>query len=73
MNADIRPGERVKVYLDSAYWRSAGWFEGSVVRIDAYSDHRSFYWVELDVEVLTSDGGRTHLISVLNPKNIVRL
>ncbi len=73
MTAVIRPGERVKVYLDSTYWRSAGWFEGSVIRIDPYSDHRNFYWVELDMEVLTSDGGRTHLISVLNPKNIVRL
>ena len=56
--------------LDSKFWRSRGWFEGSVVRIDAYSEHRSFYWVDLDNEVDDSQGGRVKLISVLNPAKI---
>jgi hypothetical protein len=42
------------------------------VRIDPYSHHRQFYWVELDIEVEALQGGRTHLVSVLNPKNLQR-
>jgi len=63
-------GDRVKVYLDSKFWKSEGWYEGTVARIDPYSRHRQFYWVELDVEVQAMQGGKTHLVSVLNPKNI---
>ena len=63
-------GDRVKIYLDSKFWKSAGWFEGTVVRIDPYSKHRQFYWVELDVEVEALQGGKTYLVSVFNPKNI---
>lgn len=65
-------GDRVRVYLDAAHWRAAGWFEGTIVRIDPYSAHRSFHWVELDVEAEPLQGGRTDLISVLNPKHILR-
>jgi hypothetical protein len=68
----IRVGDRVKVYLDSKFWKSEGWFDGTVVRIDPYSRHRQFYWVELDIEVEALQGGRTHLVSVLNPKNLQR-
>jgi len=78
MTESIRVGDRVKVYLDSKFWRSEGvpvapwrhWFHGTVVRIDPYSEHRSFYWVELDDDVLANPGTGTKLISVLNPKNI---
>jgi hypothetical protein len=66
-------GDRVRVSLDSNYWRSAGWFDGTIIRIDPYSEHRNFYWVELDVEVQPLQGGKTAIISVLNPRNIVRL
>ena len=72
MAEDIRIGDRVTIFLDSKFWKSAGWFEGTVIRQDPYSGHRSFYWVELDVEVQPLQGGRTNLVSVLNPKNIVR-
>ena len=70
MAEPIRVGDRVKVYLDSKFWKNEGWFEGTVVRIDPYSKHRQFYWVELDVEVEALQDGRSDLISVFNPKNI---
>jgi hypothetical protein len=70
---DLQVGDRVKIYLDSSYWKSEGWFDGTVVRIDPYSNHRSFYWVELDTEVQAARGGRTNLVSVLNPARIVRI
>ena len=73
MTKSFHPGERVKVYLDSKFWESQGWIEGTVMRIDPYSEHRSFYWVELDVEVRAVQGGKTRLVSVLNPKNIERI
>ena len=70
MPNNIQIGDRVKIYLDSSYWASEGWFEGTVVRIDRYSDHRSFYWIELDMEVRPSAGGTTRLVSVINPARI---
>ena len=70
MTEPIQIGERVKIFLDSKFWKSEGWFEGTVVRIDPYSKHRLFYWVELDVEVDALQGGRTTLVSVFNPKNL---
>jgi hypothetical protein len=73
MTTLIRIGDRVKVYLDSRFWKSEGWFEGSVVRIDPYSKHRQFYWVELDVEVEALQGGRMHLVSVFNPRNLKKI
>ena len=63
-------GDRVKVFLDSKFWKSEGWFAGTVVRIDPYSKHRQFYWVELDLEIEAKQGGKTHLVSVFNPRNI---
>lgn len=70
MAETIRIGDRVKIYLDSKFWRSEGWFEGTVVRIDPYSRYRQFYWVELDLEVDALQGGKTRLVSVFNLKNI---
>jgi len=76
MSADselIRVGDRVKVFLDSKFWKSEGWFTGTVVRIDPYSKHRQFYWVELDVGVKAVGGGMTEVISVFNPKKIKQI
>jgi hypothetical protein len=70
MADEIGVGDRVSVYLSSEFWSSEGWFEGTVVRIDPYSAHRRFYWVELDIEVQAAQGGRTRLVSVLNPPRI---
>ncbi len=76
MNAEmpaLAVGDRVKIRLDGPFWRSTGWHEGTIRRVDPYSNHRSFYWVELDVEVESTKGGRTNMVSVFNPKHIVRL
>lgn len=69
----LQTGDRVQVFLDSAYWKSEGWFQGTIVRVDPYSNHRSFHWVELDVEVRPVQGGSTTLVSVLNPQHILRI
>jgi hypothetical protein len=68
----LTPGDRVRVLLDSDYWRTTGWFEGTLLRIDPYSAHRGFHWVELDVEVEPAAGGRTRMVSILNPNHILR-
>ena len=73
MSESIRAGDRVQILLDSTTWKSEGWFDGTVLRIDPYSEHRSFYWVELDEEVEAMLGKGVKLISVLNPKNIRKL
>lgn len=70
MTNTIRIGDRVKVFLDSNFWKSEGWFEGTVVRIDPYSKHRQFYWVKLEVEVEAVQGGKSSMVSVFNPKNL---
>jgi hypothetical protein len=70
MEETIQIGDRVQVHLNSRTWKSEGWFDGTVVRIDPYSGHRSFYWVELDDEIPSLPGRGNPLISVLNPKNI---
>ena len=73
MSVSIQLGDRVKIYLDSKFWKSEGWFAGTVARIDPYSKHRQFYWVELEVEVEALQGGKTHLVSVFNPRNIKKI
>jgi hypothetical protein len=70
MADEIKIGERVQVFLNEKVWGSDGWFEGTVVRIDPYTAHRSFYWVELDQESAAMLGKGARLISVLNPRNI---
>ena len=66
----IKIGDRVEIFLDAKVWGSDGWFAGHVVRIDPYTKHRSFYWVELDPDAAAMLGKGAKLISVLNPKNI---
>ena len=70
MSDNINVGDRVEIYLNSQPWKNQGWFAGIVVRIEPYSQHRSFYWVELDEDAQAILGGGMKLISVLNPKNI---
>ena len=70
MAEEIKIGDRVQILLDAKVWGNEGWFEGTVVRIDPYTQHRSFYWVELSEEAATLLGKSTQFISVLNPKNI---
>lgn len=73
MSEPIRVGDRVQIFLESKTWGTEGWFEGVVVRIDPYSEHRSFHWVELDAESQAMLGKGVRRISVLNPRNIRRL
>ena len=71
MTKTIQVGDRVKVYFDSKFREKEGWYEGMVFKIEPYSEHRSFYWVELDEGVQAMLG--TRQISVFNPKNIQKL
>jgi hypothetical protein len=73
MTEPICVGDQVRIFLGSRFWDSEGWFEGGVVRIEPYSAHRSFYWVELSAEAQAILGGGVKLISVLNPKNIEKV
>ena len=66
-------GDQVQVYLDSKFWKSEGWYNGTVIRVDPYSEHRSFIWVELDRSVLDVRGGSSSVLSVLNPRNIKKV
>jgi hypothetical protein len=70
MADEIRIGDRVQVFLNARDWGRDEWFNGTVVRIDPYSEHRSFYWVELDEDAQSTLGAGMKLISVFNPKNI---
>ncbi|HEY3472985.1 MAG TPA: hypothetical protein VGK56_00165 [Anaerolineales bacterium] len=70
MTDEIHIGDRVQIFLNAKSWGSEGWFDGRVVRIDPYTKHRSFYWVELDEESAAALGKVARLISVLNPRNI---
>ncbi len=71
MTEAIKVGGQVKVYLDSKFGDKEGWYEGVVFKIDPYSEHRSFYWVELDDDVQAILGIKQ--ISVFNPKNIQKM
>jgi hypothetical protein len=71
MSETIQVGARVKVFLDSKFGEKEGWYEGVVFKIDPYSEHRSFYWVELNADAQKMLGARQ--ISVFNLKNIQKL
>ena len=64
-------GDRVKIFLDAKFGAREGWYEGKVFRVDPYSEHRRFYWVELCAEAQLILG--TRQISVFNLKNIKKL
>ncbi len=67
----IQIGDRVRICLDSKFGDKEGWYEGVVFKIDPYSEHRSFYWVELNADAQMILG--TRQISVFNLKNIQKL
>jgi hypothetical protein len=67
----IKIGERVKILLDAKFGNNVGWYEGTVIRIDPYSEHRCFFWVELDEDAQALLGVKQ--ISVFNPKNIQKV
>jgi hypothetical protein len=71
MADSIQVGDRVRIHLDSKFGSNQGWFEGTVIRIDPYSEHRSFYWVQLDEDA--QEILNVKQLSVLNPKNIQKL
>ncbi len=71
MSPVIQVGDRVEIRLDAKFGERAGWYKGTVIRIDPYSEHRSFYWVELNAEAQVIL--QTSQISVLNPKNIRKI
>ena len=73
MDERFQVGDRVQIFLDGKKWGAEGWYEGTVVRIDPYSGHRSFHWVELDEDSTAALGRGIKLISVLNPKNIRKI
>jgi len=70
---EIKIGDRVQIFLNAKNWGRDEWFRGKVIRIDPYSEHRSFYWVELDNDELIALGSRMKTISVFNPKNIRKI
>ena len=71
MPDEIQIGDRVQVFLNAKNWGLDDWFDGTVVRIDPYSEHRSFYWVEMDNAIVLGAGSK--MISVLNPKHIRKI
>jgi hypothetical protein len=71
MSEEILIGTRVKVHLGEKFGEKEGWYAGVVVRIDPYSEHRSFYWVDLDAEAQTQLGIKQ--ISVFNINNIQKI
>ena len=68
MSEKLEVGTRVQIQLDDKFGEAEGWHTGIIVRVEPYSAHRSFYWVELSPEAQTLTGLK--LISVFNPKNI---
>jgi hypothetical protein len=69
----LQVGDKVQIFLNAQTFGQEGWFAGTVVKIEPYSAHRSFYWVELDVESRAILGNGIKLVSVLNPKNIQKM
>ena len=68
MTEPFKIGDLVQIRLDSKFGEREGWYAGTIVRIDPYSEHRSFYWVQLDAEAQSVLKVRE--ISVFNLKNI---
>jgi hypothetical protein len=71
MIESIQLGDGVKIYLDSKFGMNEGWYHGIVIRIDPYSEHRNFYWVQLDKEAQAILNIKQ--LSVFNTKNIQKL
>ncbi len=71
MSDAIQVGDRVRIHLDAKFGDREGWYNGTVVRIDPYSEHRNFYWIRLDADA--QQILRVREISVFNPKNIQKI
>lgn len=71
MSETYQIGERVQVRLNEKFGQLEGWYSGTVMRVDPYSEHRCFYWVHLDANAQAAL--KIKEISVFNPKNIKRL
>ena len=71
MAESFKVGDRVEIYLNEKFGDREGWYTGTVFKVDPYSEHRSFYWVNFDTEAQTITGARQ--ISVFNLKNIRKL
>lgn len=71
MDSTIQVGNRVRIRLDSKFGQNEGWYTGTVTRIDPYSEHRNFYWVQLDAEAQSILKIRE--LSVFNPRNIKKV
>ena len=65
---EFHVGDRVQIRLNTKTWKSDDWLNGTIVRIEPYSEHRGFHWVDLDEDAYALMGIRQ--ISVFNPKNI---
>jgi len=68
MTKSYQIGDRVEIFLDEKFGDKSGWYTGMIFKIDSYSKHRSFYWVNFEAEAQAVTG--TRQISVFNPKNI---
>jgi len=68
MTESYQIGDRVEIFLDEKFGDKSGWYAGTIFKIDPYSEHRSFYWVNFEAEAQAVTG--TRQISVFNPKNI---
>jgi hypothetical protein len=68
MEESYQIGDRVEIYLDEKFGEKSGWYAGTIFKIDPYSAHRSFYWVNFDGAAQKITGIRQ--ISVFNPQNI---
>lgn len=71
MTEPLKIGDRVSIHLDEKFGERTGWYNGTIVRMEPYSEHRSFYWVLLDAEAQAILKLRE--ISVFNPKNIKKI
>lgn len=71
MADEYKVGDQVEVRLDKLTNEEESWFSGRVIRIEPYSTHRSFHWVELDEDTQAIAGVKQ--ISVFNPKNIRKI
>lgn len=68
---DYRPGDAVEIRLENDFWGNVGWLSGTVLRVEPYSQHRSFIWVQVNEPAAQQAFGRAlGPIAVLNPKNI---
>ena len=68
MAESFQIGDQVEVYFDAKFGHEQAWYAGTIFKVDPYSEHRSFYWVNFDADVQTLTGIRQ--ISVFNPKHI---